>query len=230
MSNIRSEGMAWWFGRSAFALLIMAFLISLPLSPLPSSGAQTATLDSLDIQRVGNELVAVGEGKFRANIRLDLKEQILWQGTKGIVGVALTNRRFLAVSTASADWKQIRLQSEEAESAQVQLGANVAMLVTGQRLLAFDGVLGRLTEERLTGQEVLITSGVNEHVGIVVTTRRVIGLASRSEAPVDFALSLSESYESSKVLDTVARVRTSHRVLVFDGPSGIWTEEKLPLD
>jgi hypothetical protein len=230
MSQIRSEGMAWWFGRAAFALLIMAFLISLPLSLLLSSGAQTATLDSLDIQRVGDELVAVGEGKFRANIRLELKERILWQGTKGIVGVTLTNHRFLAVSTASADWKQMRLQSDEAESAQVQLGANIAVLVTGQRLLAFDGVLGRLTEERLVGQEALITSGVNEHVGIVVTTRRVIGLASRSEAPVDLALKLSESYESSKVLDTVARVQTSHRVLVFDGSSGIWTEEKLPLD
>jgi hypothetical protein len=208
----------------------MVFLISLPFSPPPSSAAQTATLDSLDIQRVGDELVAVSEGQFRATIRLALTEQILRQGAKGIVGVALTNRRFLAVSTASADWKQIRLQSDEAESAQVQLGANVAMLVTGQRLLAFDGVLGRLTEERLIGPEALITSGVNEHVGIVVTTRRVIGLASRSKGPVDRPLSLNESYESSKVLGTVARVRTSHRVLVFDGSSGIWTEEKLPLE
>jgi hypothetical protein len=230
MSQLRSKGLAWSFGRSALALLIMAFPLSLLLSPLHFSGARTATLDSLDIQRVGDELVAVGEDEFRANIRLQPKEQILWQGTKGIIGVTLTNRRFLAVSTASADWKQMRLHSDEAESAQVQLGANVAMLVTGQRLLAFDGVLGRLTEERLIGQEALIASGAYEHVGIVVTTRRVIGIASRSEAPVDVRLKLNETYESSKVLDTVARVRTSHRVLVFDGSSGMWTEERLPLD
>jgi hypothetical protein len=209
-------------------LLTLALLALLVVAAAPAR-ATTATLDSLDVLQVKDELVAIRDGNIPASIRLERAEQILWQGATGIVGVALTNRRFLAVSTRSAGWKQVGLQRGEGRSANVELGANVALVLTGTRILAFDGASGRLTERHLSPHEALLTSGVNEHVAIAVTTRRVIGLASHFGAPTEIPLHVSESYRSSKVLGMSARVQTSHRILVCHGSSGTWTEEALPL-
>jgi hypothetical protein len=112
----------------------------------------------------------------------------------------------------------------------VQLAANVALLISPRRILGFDGGSGRFTESRLTPLEVVVTSGADEHVGVVVTNRRVIGWASRFGAPVDRAFTVHESFESLRVLSRTASVRTSDRVLIFSSSSGLWRDEALPLN
>jgi len=192
--------------------------------------AETATLDSIDIQDLGEELLAVRDGNAPSRIRLEGGEKVSWFVAKGVVGVALTDRRFLAVSPASAGWQQARLRPSDGRSPQLQLAANVVLLIYPRRILGFAGPSGHLSESRLTPQEALLTSGANEHVGVVVTNRRAIGWASRFGAPVDHSFNVLESFESLRVLATTATVRTSKRVVIFSSSSGLWRDEALPLD
>jgi hypothetical protein len=77
---------------------------------------------------------------------------------------------------------------------------------------------------------VVITSGAQEHVGVVVTNRRAIGWASRFGASADHALNVHESFEFLRVLAKTASVRTSKRVLIFGSSTGLWRHEALPLN
>jgi hypothetical protein len=192
--------------------------------------AETATVDSLDIQHVGEELIAIRDASAPSRIRLEKREKVQWLSAKGIVGVALTDRRFLAVSPASPGWQEARLRSSDGHSPQVRLAANVALLITSWRILGFDGRSGLLAESRLTPQETLLASDAEEHVAVVVTNRRVLGWASGFGGPVDQPLGVLESFQSLRVLGKTASVRTSKRVLIFSGSNGLWRDEALGPD
>jgi hypothetical protein len=195
-----------------------------------SIGAETATLDAVDIQDLGDELLAIRDGSSPSRIRLEGREKLLWSTAKGVVGVALTDRRFLAVSPTSSGWQQARLRPSDGRSPAAELAANVALLISPKRVLGFDGRSGLLTETPLTPQEVVLASGADEHVGVVVTNRRAIGWASGFGAPADHALTVHESFELLRVRSTTATVRTSKRVLIFGSSSGLWRDEALPLN
>jgi hypothetical protein len=194
-----------------------------------SVGAETATLDAIDIQELGDELLAIRDGASPTRIRLEGREKLLWSTAKGVVGVALTDRRFLAVSPSSSGWQQARLRPSDGRSPALELAANVALLISPKRVLGFDGRSGLLSETPLTPREVVLASGANEHVGVVVTDRRAIGWASGFGAPADHALTIHESYQSLRVLSTTATVRTTKRVVIFSSSSGLWRDEALPL-
>jgi hypothetical protein len=211
------------------AALLLVLLVAAGL-PGRGAGAQTATLDAVDIQHLGDELLAVRNASAPTRIRLEGGEVVRWIDARGVVGVALTDRRFLAVSQNSAGWQEIRLRASDGRSPKLRLAANLALLITPKRILGFDGGSGDLTESRLTPQEVVLTSDANEHVGVVVTNRRVIGWASRFGAPTDRSFNVHESFESLRVLGTAASVRTSDRVLIFGSANGLWRDEDVPLD
>ena len=213
---------------SSIAALALA-LIALAGLPIQSLGAETATLDAVDVQDLGEELLAIRDGSSPTRIRLEKREKVIWSGAKGIVGVALTDKRFLAVSPNSMGWQEARLWAIDGRSPELKLAANVALLISPKRILGFDGGSGRFTESRLTPLEAVVASGADEHVGVVVTNRRVIGWASRFGGPSDRALDVHESFVSLRVLSRTASVRTSGRVLIFSSSSGLWREEALPL-
>ena len=214
--------------RSTAALALA--MIALAGLSIRSISAETATLDAVDVQNLGEELLAIRDGNSPSRIRLEKREKVLWSAAKGVVGVALTDRRFLAVSPASMGWQQARLRASDGRSPEVQLAANLALLISPRRILGFDGLSGRFTESRLTPLEAVVASGADEHVGVVVTNRRVIGWASRFGAPVDHSFTVHESFESLRVLSRTASVRTSDRVLIFSSSSGLWRDEALPLN
>jgi dienelactone hydrolase len=203
--------------------------IALAGLPIRSIGAETATLDAVDVQDLGEELLATRDGSSPTRIRLEKREKVIWSGAQGIVGVALTDRRFLAVSPNSMGWQEARLWAIDGRSPELKLAANVALLISPKRVLGFDGGSGRFTESRLTPLEAVLASGADEHVGVVVTNRRVIGWASRFGGPADRALEVHESFVSLRVLSRTASVRTSDRVLIFSSSSGLWRDEALPL-
>jgi hypothetical protein len=211
--------------KAALALVVIA--VAVP--EVRTLHAQTATLDSIDIQDLGGELLAIRDGRTPSRIRLEGGEKLGWFDAKGVVGVALTDRRFLAVSTTSTGWQQVRLRPSDGPSPQLELAANVALLIFPKRILGFDGPSGHLGESRLAPREAVLASGAQEHVGVVVTNRRAIGWASRFGAPADHRFRVHESFESLRVLGTTATVRTTKRVLVFGSSSGLWRDEALPL-
>ena len=204
--------------------------IALIVLTIRGLGAETATLDAVDIQDLGRELLAIRDGSSPSRIRLEKREKVVWSQAKGIVGAVLTDRRFLAVSPDSTGWQEARLRPTDGRSPEVQLAANLALMISPRRILGFDGVSGRFTECRLTPLENVVTSDADEHVGVVVTNRRVIGWASRFGSPVDRSFTVHESFESLRVLSKTASVRTSDRVLIFSSSSGLWRDEELPLN
>lgn len=194
-----------------------------------SVGAETATLDAIDIQNLGDELLAIRDGASPTRIRLEAREKLLWSSAEGAVGVALTDRRFLAVSPTSSGWRQARLRPSDGRFPAAELAANVALLISPKRVLGFDGRSGLLSDTPLTPQEVVLASGADEHVGVVVTNRRTIGWASGFGAPGDHALNVHESFQHLRVRSRTATVRTTKRVLIFTSSSGSWREEPLPI-
>jgi len=195
---------------------------------LASNGfAETATLDSVGVLDLGDRLVATRDRTSPSQISLEAKEKVQWIGAKGAVGIALTDRRLLAISETSSGWQQIRLKSEDGAPSEVALGANIALLVTKKRILGFDGPSGLITEERLHIREAVVSSGVNELIGVVATNERVIGFAAGHALPVERRFQLHEAFETLRVLDTTATVRTSRRIFVFQSSTGSWRDEDI---
>ena len=143
------------------------------------------------------------------------------------MGAALTNRRFLAISDTSSGWREVHLNREDGAPVEVELGARIAFVIANRRILGFDGPSGLMNEVRLRPREYIISSGVNERVGVIVTNVRAIGLAAGRAKPVEKSLHVQENFESLRVLATTASVRTTRRILVFQSSSGSWRGEEI---
>ena len=77
-------------------------LIALASLSIRAARAETATLDAIDVQDLGEELLAIRDGNAPSRIRLEGGEKVSWFLAKGVVGVALTDRRLLVVSRGRA--------------------------------------------------------------------------------------------------------------------------------
>lgn len=211
------------------AALCRIAAVFLTLTPGFASGQVTATLDAVDVQQVGRELLAARDGNAATRIRLESGERVVSLESRGVVGAVLTDRRFLCVTVASSGWQEARLRREDAAPEGIQLAANLALVITPTRIFGCDGPSGRVRITRLASREVVLEQGVNERVGVVVTDRRAIGFAAGFPTPADRSLQIGETLESLRVLARTANVRTSRRLLVFNAASALWTEEDLPL-
>jgi hypothetical protein len=187
--------------------------------------AERATLDTVDVQRIDDDLVAIRDGASSARIELLKRERVLRLESMGSVGVALTDRRFLAISTNASRWQQYRFGREDAEPT-IRLGANLALCLTGHRILHFAGGAGLIGESTLSPAETVASAEVGEHVGAVVTDRRVLGFSSDATAAADRSLFVQETFESLQTRATTATVRTSQRMLVYKRSGGGWAEER----
>jgi hypothetical protein len=188
--------------------------------------SETATLDSVDVQNLGDRLLASRDQGSPSQIRLEPKEKVLFLGAKGAVGAALTNRRFLAISDTSSGWKEIRVRGEDGAPFEVELGAHVAFVVTRKRILEFDGLSGLMSEFRFRASESILSSGVQERIGVFVTNVRAIGFAAGSAQAAEQQLQIHEAFETLRVLAATATVRTSRRVLVFRSSTGLWHDDE----
>ena len=202
---------------------MFGFLMALAWT-IPAN-AQNVTLDVVDVQFIDGEIVGIRDGSRAARFRLKKDEQILWMDARGIVGGVLTDRRFFAVSSTSAGWQEARLTRDDG-TPRVELGANILLCITQKRILGFSGLLGVVSEDRLSPGEMIVKSGVNEHVASVVTNRRAIGFSSRFAYGVEFRLGVREQFQSLKILATTATVRTTERLLVFRRSTGSWADEQ----
>lgn len=212
----------------ARAATLLAWIGSFALC-VPGFAAETATLASVEVQDLGGEFLAIRDGASPTRIRLEAGERALWHTASGAVGLVLTDRRFLAVSPNSSGWQEARLRDGDGRSPPVELAANVALLISPKRVLGFSGRSGVLSETSLSPQEVVLATGANEHVGVVVTNRRTLGWASRFAGSAEHALDVHESFASLRVRGTTASVRTTRRVLIFDSSSALWRDESIPL-
>jgi hypothetical protein len=174
------------------------------------------------------ELVAV-DGLAGTETRVDLErgERVLWSDARGRVGVAVTDRRLLAVATRSGAWQATRFRRGETPPSGVLAGELVAIAVTEKRALGFDGGSGNLVERTLGPRERVIAADASGAVGVVVTDRRALGVSPFAGGFFAQALRIDETIEAVAATGNVATVRTSRRVLTFQAGGGVWVEVAL---
>jgi hypothetical protein len=186
--------------------------------------------DILEIVVVGRQLLAVSAtsgGQTRLDLGLD--EQILWRGSRGKVGVVLTDRRILAVTDRSAAWQEMPYRRTESPPEGALLGDRVALMSTVDRVIGLDGGSGNLIEYRLGPQERVLDGGVGANVAVAITDRRAIGLSPRAGGFFSVPINVNEKLEAISAKSDIATVTTNRRLLIFRTPTGSWEEKQLGL-
>jgi len=209
---------------------LIAALFALPVSASPGRADTPVLADQIELVVLEREILAIdvrGGGQVRAD--LEIGEAVRWTGSRGRVGMALTDRRLLAVSTDSGAWQTLRYRRTESVPDDPLLGARVALAQTGVRLIGFDGGSGNLVETTIGPHEALLERAVGQNVAVVVTERRVLGLSPFRGGFFEAKLHLGEILESVTTRSDTATVRTSRRLLIFRAPTGTWEERRLDL-
>ncbi len=186
--------------------------------------------DDLELVVLKREVLSIDArngGQLAADLEID--EQVLFTRARGRVGVVLTDRRALAVTTTSGSWAQKRWRRGERLPEKPLLGARVALLTTRLRVIGFDGGSGNLVESGLGPNESLVDAVVGENVAVAVTDRRVLGLSPFRGGFFEARLQLNERYEGTHAVANSATVRTSRRLLIFRAPTASWERRQLDL-
>jgi len=213
---------------SAGAALLVALLLG-PPAPAAEDG-RSPLGDLLQIVVTERALLAVdGEGGGETREDLERGEEVLWTGSRGAVGVALTDRRLLAVRTLSGSWQSTRWRRDEQRPAAAELGDRVALLATDRRLLGFDGGSGNLAEESVGPREQVLETSVAANVAVVVTSRRALGLSPFAGGFFETPLRVGETVEGVDAASEIVTLTTSHRLLFFRARAGAWSERRLEL-
>jgi hypothetical protein len=185
----------------------------------------------LDVLLVDRDLVAISARQGgQVTERLQLDESVLWLGSRGKVGVAITNRRILAVATGSGSWQETRFLRGEQPPSVPTLGDRVALVLTDRRALGVDGSSGNLVEYRLGPRERLLASQVGANVAVFATERSALGLSPLKGGFFPVSLSAGERIESITTGSNLATLTTDRRVLIFRTPTGTWEERSRDLN
>lgn len=214
--------------RLAAAGLAVALALAGAAAAQGRAPGETPLADVLQVLVLERELVAV-DGLAGTETRADLErgERVLWTEAHGRVGVAVTDRRLLAVATRSGAWQATRFRRGEAPPPAVLVGEQVAVAVTAKRALGFDGGSGNLVERTLGPRERVVAADASGAVGVIVTDRRALGVSPFAGGFFTIALRVEETIEAVAATGNVATVRTSRRLLTFQAGGGIWVEVAL---
>ena len=98
--------------------------------------------DSVDIMEAKGRILAVIEGRRTVTFDLRPKENVIWSGSKGLLGTFLTRKRLFVISTASGAWQIYPLKPDESSGSVAMLSPYLALLITKNRAVAFDALSG----------------------------------------------------------------------------------------
>jgi hypothetical protein len=183
--------------------------------------------DVLEVLVLDRQLVAIdAESGGQRVLPLRITESALWTGSRGRVGVVITDQRLLAVGTGSGAWQQTDRYLGEAVPPHAVLGDRVALVLTSERVVGFDGGSGNFVESRLGVRERLLAGRAGENVAVVVTDRRALGLSPVAGGFFETKLDLEERVQQVETGANLATVTTQRRVLIFRAPSGSWEERR----
>lgn len=184
------------------------------------------TLDYIDLQVIGKEIFAARSSGSTTSIRLEGREQITRLEARGRMGIALTDRRLLAV-TQHSGWQERRLHASDGVPALV-VSPNTAVAITRRRILGVAAAGGGIDAVRFKSGEAVIARGAGELASAVVTDRRVLAFVHTGFGRREIELRAGEDFEELRVRDAAITVRTSRRLLVLDPFFGTWRAERLP--
>jgi len=207
---------------------LLALLLPLGAPARARNDALLAPL--LEVQVLDRDLVAIdAEGGGQRTARIERGETVLYTRSEGRVGVAVTNRRLLAVATRSGAWQETRYRKDESPPADVEMGDRVALAFLPSRALGFDGGSGNLIESTLGPREIVEDSATGQNVAVVVTDRRALGLSADRGGFFDVRLRSGEKIESLSAFANHATLQTSQRLLVFRAETASWEERRRTL-
>jgi hypothetical protein len=208
---------------------LLALLLATPALAQPDRGAFPLE-DRLQLIVLPRSLIAIdGRTGGQREESLDLGERVLTQRADGRVGIALTDRRILAIATGSGSFQEARFARGESLAAEPALGDRVALFVTNRRIVGFDGGSGNLVEVRLGPREFVIGTAIANSVAIAATSRRALGLSPFRGGFFEVRLGLDERRTSLSATGDVATLATEDRILTFRAASGSWEERTLGL-
>lgn len=210
-------------------LLLASLLAARSAAPeLPPDEVPLA--DLLEILLIDGELLAIdARGGGQTTARLRLGENLLWKGSQGLVGMAFTDQRVLAVAVQSAAWQEAERLAGEVLPESAWFGDRVVLLATSRRALGFTQA-GNLLESSLGLRERVLAGRAGENVAVLVTDRRGLGLSPSAGGFFETPIQLDERIESVETSANVGTITTNRRVLIFRAPTGSWEERhrKLP--
>jgi hypothetical protein len=206
------------------ALLLSMAAITAPAHAQNVPG-EVPLADVLEILVVDRELLAIdAAGGGQTVARLRLNETVLWKGARGKVGVIITDQRILAVATQSGSWQETDYRRTETRPESALLGERVALAITSERVLGFNGGSGNLAEISLGVREQVVVARVGENVGVVVTDRRALGLSPFLGGFFSTALTLGDQVEAVSAESNLATLTFGRRLLIFRATTGSWEE------
>jgi hypothetical protein len=206
-------------------VLLLAMAAISALARAQSVPGEVPLADVLEILVVDRELLAIdAAGGGQTVARLRLNETVLWKGARGKVGVIITDQRILAVATQSGSWQEVDYGRTELRPESAMLGERVALAITSERVLGFNGGSGNLAEYRLGPRERVIIARAGENVAVVVTDRKALGLSPFLGGFFATPLNLGDQIESVTAESNLATLTAGRRVLIFRATTGTWEE------
>jgi hypothetical protein len=210
-------------------LLFAMAAVSAPVRAQGVAG-EVPLADVLEILVVDRDLLAIdAAGGGQTTARLRLNETVLWKGARGKVGVIITDQRVLAVATQSGSWQEIDYGRTEQRPESALLGERVALVITSERVLGFNGGSGNLAEYRLGPREKVLAARVGENVGVVATDRRALGISPFKGGFFSTALELGDQIEAISAESNLATLTVRRRLLIFRATTGTWEERSRKL-
>lgn len=215
--------------RDVLLTALLLLLLPIAASTQRFSDPNVPLGDQIEIVFEARDVIAFGAQGGSKSIRLELGEEVIWYGVQGAVGIVLTDRRVLAVSTNSGDFNEMRYLRGERPADVALLGDRVALLTTTERALGFDGGSGNIVEYRLGPQETLLAMRADANIGVVVTDRNLLGLSPFTGGFFTTDFHVREKLERVSLAPNLATVTTNRRYLVFRADTKIWVERKRTL-
>ena len=210
--------------------LLLALVLWAAFPAAAQSPDETPLLDVLEVMVLDGKLVAIdAETGGQRTLSLRLDEHVLWKGSRGRVGVVFTDQRVVAVAVESAAWQESGWHRGETPPERAVLGDRVALVITSDRAIGFNGATGNLLESRLGLNERVLSAQAGANVAVVVTDRRALGLSPWVGGFFPTKVHLEERLESVDAGGNLATVTTDRRVLVFRTPTGTWEERRRTL-
>jgi hypothetical protein len=214
------------------ALLLISLMVWLPLESIGQhrrSDPNVPLGDQIEIVFENRDVIAFGAPGGSQSIRLELGEDVIWYGVQGAVGIVLTDRRVLSVSSLAGSFSETRYLRSERPPDVALLGDRVALIATTERALGYDGGSGNMVEYRYGPQERVLAVRADANIGVVVTDRDLLGMSPFVGGFFTTDFHISERLERVSLAPNLATVTTSRRYLVFRSGTSIWTERKRTL-
>ncbi len=206
----------------------LALALALAAGGTAAGDEQVRPEDVVSVIALEQRLLAISPATGpAAELDLELGEEVLEVRSRGLLGIAATDRRVVGISSGSGSWIELRYRVHERASepggapGRLHLADRIALVVLPQRLVALGSGQGSWQTVSIGPGEQIVEVRTSANVASVVTSRRAIGF-SRHSGFVEVALSPRERVRRTTLDDRSAALVTTHRVLVFqDG--GRWT-------